>query len=327
MNVYLTFDIEVWCGSWIDIDARFPAAFERYCYGRSSAGDYALPKTLEVMRASGLTGVFFVEPLFAARFGAAWLATIVDLIQDAGQDVQLHLHPEWVDEISPPIFSDARSKRQHLTQYSAAAQAVIIGFARRMLEVAKGAPISAFRAGNFAVNRDTYRALRENGIGVDSSLNASYDRSAGTIEGIHDFASRRVIDGVQVYPVTVFRDGFGRRRAAQVGACSFGELRAALLDAHRTGVHSFVILSHNFEMIKPGTSVPDWTVVRRFESLCNFLAERSELFQVGPFSKVQQASAAPAEQRPAVARWDTAHRHIEQAMRSLRRRGPDWMQR
>jgi hypothetical protein len=53
-------------------------------YGRSPAGDYALPKTLEILDRNGLKGVFFVEPLFAARFGVEHLATIVDLIRAGG---------------------------------------------------------------------------------------------------------------------------------------------------------------------------------------------------------------------------------------------------
>jgi hypothetical protein len=56
MNVYLSFDIEVWCGSWDDLDGRFPASFERYVYGRSPKGDYALPKTLEILAKNGLKG-------------------------------------------------------------------------------------------------------------------------------------------------------------------------------------------------------------------------------------------------------------------------------
>ena len=62
MNVYLSFDIEVWCGGWNDLDGKFPASFERYVYGRSPKGDYALPKTLEILASNGLKGVFFVEP-------------------------------------------------------------------------------------------------------------------------------------------------------------------------------------------------------------------------------------------------------------------------
>ena len=46
----------------------------------------------------GLKGVFCVEPLFATRLGLARLQKMVGLIQDAGHEVQLHLHTEWVDE-------------------------------------------------------------------------------------------------------------------------------------------------------------------------------------------------------------------------------------
>ncbi len=63
MKVYLTFDVEIWCNGWDDLDGRFPSSFERYVYGRSRHGDYALPKTLEILAGTGLTGVFFVEPL------------------------------------------------------------------------------------------------------------------------------------------------------------------------------------------------------------------------------------------------------------------------
>jgi peptidoglycan/xylan/chitin deacetylase (PgdA/CDA1 family) len=318
VNVHITFDVEVWCGGWDDLDARFPAAFERYCYGRSAAGEYALPKTLETLRRHGLRGVFFVEPLFAARFGQTWLARIVDLLLESGQDVQLHLHPEWTDEITPPPIANAATKRQHLTHYDVDEQTALVGFGRRLLESAKGAPITAFRAGSFAANRDTYRALRANGITTDSSLNACYDYTEGTIDGVHDFTSHRVIDGVQVYPVTVLRDGFGRARAAQLNGCTFGELRAALVAAERAGVRHFVIVSHNFEMLRADTSDPDWAVVRRFEALCAFLAANPERFKVGALpTEAPAETALGSEARPAVGPWLTAGRYVEQARRML----------
>lgn len=316
MQVHLTFDVEVWCGGWSDLDAHFPAAFERYCYGHSAAGDYALPKTVDILRRHGLRGVFFVEPLFAARFGEQWLARIVDLLQEAGQDVQLHLHPEWTDEITPPPIANAATKRQHLTYYDVDEQTTLIGFGRSLLERAKGGAVSVFRAGSFAANRDTYRALRANGITIDSSLNACYDYTEGTIGGMQTFASHRVVDGVQVYPVTVLQDGFGRARAAQLNGCTFGELRAALVAAERAGVRHFVIVSHNFEMLKPDTSEPDWTVVRRFEALCAFLAAHPERYAVGVLpTEAPVETALGSELRPAVGPWLTAGRYVEQARR------------
>lgn len=278
MNVYLTFDVEVWCNGWNRLDQNFPASYERYVYGRSAKGDWALPKTLEILNRHGLRGVFFVEPLFSARFGAEYLKRIVDLIREAGQDVQLHLHPEWTDEIRPPLIADSVRKRQHLNYYTLAEQTDLIAHGRRMLEAAGSGPISVFRAGSFAVNRDSYEALRRNGILIDSSLNRFYAVSAPDLRAEHSLDQPFVASEVSVYPVNLFSDGLGKERPAQVNGCSFEELRDALRGASAQGLEDFVIVSHNFELLKPGSSEPDPVVVRRFERLCAFLqAEQDRL--------------------------------------------------
>lgn len=283
MNVYLSFDTEVWCNDWSALDARFPSSFERYYRGRSKHGDYALPKTLEILNQHQLVGVFFVEPLFSARFGSEHLRAVTDPIAAAGQDIQLHVHAEWTDEIRPALLADVSSKRQHLTLYSQDEQATLLAHARGLLEAATGRPINAFRAGSFAANRDTYCALRRCGIHIDSSLNALNDFAGGSLGDLSHHSPCRIVEGVAVYPVTVFTDGLGRLRPAQVGACGFAELRAAMLQAQARGEQHFVIVSHNFEMLKPGSIQPDWVVVRRFEQLCQFLAANRDLFQVGPY--------------------------------------------
>ena len=319
MNVFLTFDIEVWCNGWERLDEVFPAAFDRYIYGRSKHGNYALPKTLEILQRHGLRGVFFVEPLFSARFGARYLAEVVQLIEAARQDVQLHLHPEWTDEISPPPLEHIPGKRQHLIQYSLDEQTALIRFGKALLEAATGRPVQAFRAGSYAANAHTFAALRRNGIRVDSSLNQVFAEVSG---GGLSFPSApqpwipQAIDGVTTYPVTVFQDGRGRLRPAQVGACSFAEMRDALMDAQRCGCEHFVIVSHNFEMLKPDTSERDLVVMRRFERLCAFLAQNPDKFQVTGYPPAALASAAAAR-RPRVSLGATVQRFAEQALRRV----------
>lgn len=278
MNIHLTFDIEVWCKSWNTLDADFPASFERYVYGRSSKGEYALPKVLEILARHQLTGVFFVEPLFAKRFGAQYLSKIVTLIKDAGQDVQLHLHPEWTDEIRPPLIENIAHKRQHLSYYTHQEQTTLIGVGRQMLEDAGSGSITAFRAGSFGANLDTLVALEKNGILIDSSLNACYEISAPELRANHDFSTPFKVGAVLTYPMSIFKDGFGKLRPAQIGSCSVQELQQAICEAARAGHEHFVLLSHNFEMLKPGSSEPDQTVVKRFESLCAWLAEHKDKF-------------------------------------------------
>ena len=106
MDVFLTVDVEVWCDGWDNIDTKFPDAFQRYIYGATSRGDYGLPYQLNQLGEHGLIGVFFVEPLFSTRFGSAPLAEIVGLVREAGHEIQLHLHTEWVDESKEPLLEE-----------------------------------------------------------------------------------------------------------------------------------------------------------------------------------------------------------------------------
>lgn len=175
MNVHLTFDVEIWCNGWRHLDQEFPAAFERYVYGRSKRGEYALPATLDVLNRHGLRGTFFVEPLFAARFGMKYLQRIVRMIEAAGQEVQLHLHPEWTDEISPPPLAGVVEKRQHLCYYTRGEQTRLLEFGLQLLRSETRGNIYAFRAGSYAANLDTYAALGAVGLAVDSSLNRAFD--------------------------------------------------------------------------------------------------------------------------------------------------------
>lgn len=318
MKIYLTFDVEVWCGDWGDLDGRFPSSFNRYIYGRSSKGNFALPKTLEILNRHGLRGVFFVEPLFAARFGIQHLATIVDMILDSNHDVQLHLHPEWTDEIRPLIFAGATSKRQHLSFYSLEEQTSLIRLGRELLGQVGCHNINAFRAGSFASNHDTYRALSALGIRIDSSLHAVLPYSAPDLRGQVNFYHPLEFEQVQILPMTVFKDGWGRLRPAQVGACGFSELRDAITSARQTGTQHFVILSHNFEMLKQGRHEPDMLVVARFEQLCAFLERQRDTIEVRTMSdgdvEIEAACQPPLCRAKLLS---TLRRQGEQAVRRL----------
>ena len=318
MQVLLTFDIEIWCNDWRDLDRAFPASFERYVYGRSQHGDYALPKTLEILNRHGLRGVFFVEPLFSARFGAEHLARLVGLIRDAGQEVQLHLHSEWVDEIEPPIIRPSGGKRQHLIHYTVDEQALLIARAKSLLELAGSGPLSVFRAGNHAANRDTFTALRRNGLRLDSSLNVCVDVSAPDLRAEHDLSVPFCVEGVATYPVSAFRDRMGRLRPAQVGACSTAEMSDALWSARAQGWKQFIVLSHNFELMRPKSSQPDRIVVSRFEQLCSLLASHSDELPVVGFDQLPLPTDLPKTLPwPEVSFSASMRRFAEQALRRL----------
>lgn len=315
LDVFFTVDVEVWCGGWDDLDTKFPDAFRRYVYGPTRRGDYGLPYQLRTLGDHGLDGVFFVEPLFAARFGPDPLAEIVGLLNDAGQEVQLHLHTEWVDEAREPLLPNATRKRQFLFDHSLPEQKKLIAAGLKLLDRAGAGDVNAFRAGSFGFNTDTLAALSANGVTFDSSYNASmHGPSSGLMPGVvlyEPIESR----GVHEYPMTVFRDGTRSLRHAQLGACSYREIEGLLWRALESGRKAFVILSHNFELMNQALDAPDNTVVARFDRLCAFFDRHRDCFRLRGFRDLE-ASLAPSQPMPLDSPlWKTGLRMVEQLSR------------
>ena len=315
LDVFLTVDVEVWCDGWDDIDAKFPTAYERYIHGRTPRGDYGLPFQLKVLNDHGLGAVFFVEPLFATRFGIAPLTEVVSLLQGGGQEVQLHLHTEWVDESIIPLLPPVGHKRQHLRQFDVNDQQVLIEAGRDLLAQAGATSIDAFRAGSFGFNRDTLTALARAGIAIDSSYNATlFGPDSGVQPGspVLDIID---CDGVREYPMTVFDDGTGTWRHAQLTACSFAELEGLLWQAAEVERGSFVLLSHSFELLNRSLGRPDDLVIKRFRKLCAFLERNRDTFRVRGFAGATGELPAPPARPLSSPLWKTAGRIAEQAYR------------
>lgn len=321
MRVFLTFDVEVWCGGWDRLDERFPPAFRRYIYGASEGDGYALPMTLRILEEHGLKGVFFVEPLFAARFGLDKLQIILELILAAGQEVQLHLHPEWCDEASILSSGKATVKRPCLWQFTYEEQAELIRIGTEMIRSAGGPAMRAFRAGSFAANTDTWRALAAEGYEFDSSVNVTSDASFPEGVSVEQRYARSLVSGLELqsFPIGVFRDGFGRPRHAQVGACACEELTSAIDAAAASGWTDYVLLSHGFEMLKPGSAREDPIVVRRFRKLCERLRRSQDLghIEVAGFDKLEAVPPAGSHTHrlPAASAGATFKRYLEQGLR------------
>lgn len=280
LDVYFTVDVEVWCDGWVEMDRRFPEAYRRYVHGPTARGDFGLPFKAKVLQDHGLTGTFFVEPLFSTRFGAQPLNDIVGILSESRQDIQLHLHTEWVDEARQPLLRCDEGKKQHLRQFTASDQFVLLDAARRLLE-ASGAPaVSAFRAGSFAFNADTLPALARAGITIDASYNATmFGPDSGVSPG-QPLTDTTMAGEVLELPMTVFHDGFGRLRHVQLTACSWPEMEALLWQALHRGQRAFVILSHNFELLNTHQTGADDIVIGRFRKLCAFLDRHRDRFHV-----------------------------------------------
>lgn len=314
MDVFFSVDVEIWCDGWHDIDTKFPQAFNRYIYGDTRTGRYGLPYKLQLLQEHGLTGVFFVEPLFAARFGIAPLAEIVGLIREYGHEVQLHMHTEWVDEALTPILQDVAHKRQYLTQFNLDEQITLIDTAKRLIADAGEPTINAFRAGSFSFNRDTIAALAANNIRFDSSYNPTMFGLESGLRPNKILTQPTFYDDVFEYPMTVFNDGKGGLRHAQLGACSFREIEGLLWQALESGRDAFMILSHNFELLMPKQQKVNKPVLKRFKQLCHFLEKNNDCFTTQGFNQLN-GSTIDIQPAPLTSPlWKTSLRMLEQLM-------------
>jgi hypothetical protein len=312
LDVFLTVDVEIWPDDW-DLDkGRFRRYFERYILGGPSG--HGLPFQLRLLEEYGLKANFFVEPLFAWEYGHEPLAEIVSLIRGGGQEVQLHLHTEWVGKSTHPILPGRSGL--HLRDYPEDEQARLIGMGLEYLRACGANEICAFRAGNFGANRDTLRALVHNGIPIDSS----YNRGCRVSPMLDDVITRpTLIGGVREYPVTVYRAWPGRLRHAQIGASGYYELAGVLRQAVQDS-NPVVVFWHSAELLNAGRTRGDALAVRRFEKFCRMLAAQRGQLRTRWFSETMQDPAVPGDaEAPVVeARFGaTLMRHGAQALRRV----------
>lgn len=267
LTVFLTVDVEMWPPGWGADMASHHDAFQRYIHGVGSPRTFGLPYQLDVLADNGLKGIFFVEPLFASVLGRSALEEVVGMIRDAGQDVQLHLHPEWLGRANDPqLPGPYRLAMKDMTQDD---QTWLIGLGRRWLEEAGAGPVRAFRAGSFGADQATLRGLVANGIEIDFSQSVAGPHgpiSPDWPEDIH-----RTNAGVIEIPLTTYRDCFGRQRPFQVGSSGYAEAQAVLDGCRASGRRTVVILSHSAELLNGARQSEDKIVNRRFRKLCRLL--------------------------------------------------------
>jgi len=300
LNVFLTVDTEVWPFStgWPRVPlasthSDFTAEMEFYIRGNTDKGSFGVPFQLACLNEHGLKATYFVESLFAGVAGLKPLKEIVSLIQDQGQEVQLHGHTEWLGEIRDPALPG--HFRQYLRQFSEAEQIAIIGRAVANLRKAGANNVCAFRAGSFGANFDTLRALAAHGIKFDSSHNTCLLNAECGLDTGYLLAQPQLMEGVYEFPMSFFGDFPGHYRHAQLCACSFGEMTEALLGAWQASWYAFVILLHGSELLGERKSfskpaAPNTILVRRFRKLCGFLADNRDKFSTAVFSEIELAS-------------------------------------
>ena len=323
LDVFLTVDTELWpfAPGWPErpfapSKKDFSAEIAQYIYGDTPQGLFGLPFQLQVLRDNDLAATFFVESLCSLVLGPGPLAQWTRMIAASGHEIGLHVHTEWLREVSMPGVTPGL--REHLHEYPQPEQEAILRIALERLAAAGAAPPVAFRAGSYGASRSTLRALAAVGLRYDTSLNACEARSFPDLEDKTAVAQPALMEGCYEFPVSTFRDYPGHVRPANLCACSAAEMRSALNGAWARGWDAFVIVLHSGELIRrrpqAGRAAPARLLVSRFQALCGFLARHPGRFRTRVFRDAgnRRTWAPSAASLPTSAVHRTAWRMLEQ---------------
>jgi len=283
--------------------------------GDTPGGERGVGWMMDRMEARGIRGVFFVDPMPGLVHGRELVARMVQPIIARGHEVQVHIHSEWLDWVTDsPV--DGRRGRQ-IGDFSLEDQTLLIGWAQDALTEAGAARPTAFRAGNYGANDDTLRALAALGMRWDSSFNADYVGKPCHIGLPPDIIDPVAASGVIEAPVAGIWDRPGHFRPAQVCALSATEMVEGLRFAASQGQHSFVVVTHSFEMLSRDRRRPNGLVMRRFEALCDAIADDPRVTPSGFADLPEPGEAGPRDRLPP-SRLRTGWRMAEQAWGAIR---------
>ena len=269
---------------YITIDTEYSSGF---CTGRSRAeraenyarciacltpeGPAGVTHKLELLKRYDQKAVFFVDPMPALIWGIGAIEDVVGPIIEAGQDVELHCHTEWlaIAGADNPLASGRTG--QNIADFPLDEQYEILSYARDVLIAAGAPPPVAFRAGNYGANDDTLRALAELGLTYETSHTPALPDACRISLGPE---VRDPIEhcGMIEVPVGTIGTLNGGQRHAQITALTLAEMTAAVRHARDEGHEAFVLVSHSFELINRRRLAVNHVVRRRFTGLVRALA-------------------------------------------------------
>jgi hypothetical protein len=286
IRVYFTIDTETSMGGAWSNPGYAPLPPDLTVFGKCGAGSYGIPLIMNILEEHGFRGTFFTEVFCAYNVGYEPVAAALKMIQARGHDAQLHLHPE--QRFYRDFVQGGKRREQGLMfQFPADEQRELIREGIALFRQLSGKTPRAYRAGCYGAAESTLKALRTNGIAIDSSYNLAYLGNTCGFE-TRPLNAPLTLEEIREFPVTVFRiSGLSGYKPLEISAVSVGEILGTIQLLQTAGCRDVVLVLHSFSLLKnAGTRSethrrPDNLVIRRFEKLCRALSELRGEIEVG----------------------------------------------
>jgi len=297
-KVFITVDTEHSIGGAFSNSKLKPVGNKKRIFGHIEGKDYGIPLIMEIAHGFGLQLTFFLEVFNKYYFSEKETREVCEYILKNGHDVQLHIHPNYLnftcDNPKNLAYSD------FMSEYSFDRQKEILAEGRDLLQKYGAHLPVAFRAGSYAANPATLKALKKTGFLVDSSYNRAFCSTTCAIpaSNINDLA---IMEGIWEFPVTNFIENTGVRARRfmplDINGVGFREMKQVLNHAASNGPQVVTIILHSFSFLKPfdvqyNRIKPRKIAMERFKKLCRFLAENMDRFQVMTFTGLNETTLA-----------------------------------
>ena len=230
-------------------------------------------------RAKPVKATFFVSSLDSCKFGEDVFQSICNEIVAEGHDAQVHTHPVR-------LFNDGR---EHLWQYPLDEQRMILKTASEQIKKWTGENPVAHRAGAYGINEETFVALKENGVPIDSSSFYGHPNCKAVV------TKNKIVEhnGIIEIPVTVFR----RVRRVKLGNwvlkrqssfvktdidwASLDELKSYVQQAKENDIKAMTLFMHSYSLLKFDQDFtlfePDWNDIEKLDRFLNVVANDPEI--------------------------------------------------
>jgi len=288
INIFITVDTEHSIGGAFADSGLAPVGNDRRIFYTVGNKSYGIPLIMDIADHYGLKISFFTEMLNKYYFGEQESRIVCEYIMKRGHDVQLHLHPNFLNFQEHGAVKKKKFPDQ-IHAYPLEKQRELIAEGKEMLR-SFGVNPTAFRAGNFNADRNTLTALSENGFIADTSYSKAYLGKSCRLADT-DINDAQYMEGIWELPVTNFLEkslAGSRYRPLDINGVSFLQMRGVLAQSVDKGPKNITIIMHSFSFINPldvqyRKMRPRKTVIRRFEKLCRYLAQNTSVFNVMTF--------------------------------------------
>ena len=248
---------------------------------------YGIELMMDMLERHRMRGTFFLNAYEVAKHGEEFVARAARMIQSRGHDLELHTHPL-------PMYRYYGMSKAPLEQ-----QVEILERGISLIEGWTGRKVRAHRAGAFAANADTLRAVEAVGLAADCSLSPGSRVPVPLVGDLGSSDLARRVGGLWEIPVTYYDQvRVGRWRSSRIldiEASSLPEIKRVTRWAIRQHLPTVCLLMHSFSFCRHGR--PNRVAIRRFSALLTWLGEQEDI-DVGTVEQACEKLDATAAPRP-----------------------------